>query len=204
MLRLSHLTLQDLYERILKNQKEDAPLHTRDGGIFKMGVDVELDRLMTLNEKGHQFLIELETKERQATGIQKLKVKYNRVYGYYIEITHGNIKNVPAHYQRKQSTVNSERYFTEELKNSLLHLILSHQGKLEYASPVVPKTIEAIALYQADELSAKVNAYKNAIQTEIKGDSKWTKYIQLAGTDLYGQDLIKVEKENRTLFDEEL
>lgn len=92
--------------------------------------------------------------------------------------------------------------FTEELKNSLLHLILSHQGKLEYASPVVPKTTEAIALYQADELSAKVNAYKNAIQTEIKGDSKWTRFIQLAGTDLYGQDLIKVEKDNRTLFDD--
>jgi 3'-5' exoribonuclease len=75
---------------------------------------------------------------------------------------------------------------------------------LEFASPVVPKTIEAIALYQADELSAKVNAYKNAIQTEIKGESKWTKYIQLAGTDLYGQDLIKEEKENKTLFDDEL
>jgi 3'-5' exoribonuclease len=103
-----------------------------------------------------------------------------------------------------EETAKSIQGFTEELKNSLLHLILSHQGKLEYASPVVPKTIEAIALYQADELSAKVNAYKNAIQTEIKGDSKWTKYIPLAGTDLYGQDLIKEEKENRTLFDDEL
>lgn len=94
--------------------------------------------------------------------------------------------------------------FPEELKNTLLHLILSHQGKLEYASPVVPKTIEAIALYQADELSAKVNAYKNAIQTEIKSGSKWTRYISLAGTDLYGQEINKVEKENKTLFDDEI
>ncbi len=92
--------------------------------------------------------------------------------------------------------------FSEETKNLLLHLILSHQGKLEHASPVVPKTAEAIALYQADELSAKVNAYKNAIQTEIKGDSNWTKYIQLAGTDLFGQDLIKEETGNKTLFDD--
>ncbi|QQS35796.1 MAG: HD domain-containing protein [Ignavibacteriales bacterium] len=98
--------------------------------------------------------------------------------------------------------INLIKEFPEELKNSLLHLILSHQGKLEHASPVVPKTVEAIALYQADELSAKVNAYKNAIQTELKSDSKWTKYIQLAGTDLYGQDLIKEEQEKKTLFDD--
>src|SRR3989337_2262211 len=62
--------------------------------------------------------------------------------------------------------------FPEDLKNCLIHLILSHQGKLEHASPVVPKTLEAIALYHPDELSAKVNAYKNAIATELKTDSK--------------------------------
>jgi len=62
----------------------------------------------------------------------------------------------------------------ENLKNNLLHLILSHQGKLEYASPVVPKTLEAITLYQADELSAKVNAYKNVIANEIYHHQKST------------------------------
>jgi len=75
--------------------------------------------------------------------------------------------------------------FPEELENNLIHLILSHQGKLEHASPVVPKTAEAIALYQADELSAKVNAYKNAVESELKDGSNWTRFIQLAGTDLH-------------------
>lgn len=93
--------------------------------------------------------------------------------------------------------------FPEELEKNLIHLILSHQGKLEHASPVVPKTIEAIALYQADELSAKVNAYKNAVTSEIKGESNWTKFIQLAQTDLYKHNLYSGsgEKSNNSLFD---
>jgi len=94
--------------------------------------------------------------------------------------------------------------FPEDLKNCLLHLILSHQGKLEFASPVVPKTLEAITLYQADELSAKVNAYKNAINSGSSSDNKWTKYISLAATDLYNHGLtsdIDVSA-STTLFDE--
>lgn len=78
--------------------------------------------------------------------------------------------------------------FPEKLKNDLLHLILSHQGKLEFATPVVPKTLEAIVLYQADELSAKTNAYKNVINNSDNQQSNWTKFIQLAGTDLYLRD----------------
>ncbi len=92
--------------------------------------------------------------------------------------------------------------FPEDLKDCLLHVILSHQGKLEYASPVVPKTLEAIALYQADELSAKVNAYKNAILKDQKNDSKWTKYISLVSTDLFNHGISSgIEEINKSLFD---
>ena len=93
--------------------------------------------------------------------------------------------------------------FPVELKNNLLHLILSHQGKLEHASPVVPKTAEAIALYQADELSAKVNAYINVIDSEVKADSNWTRYIPLADTDLYKHEIdgSTENKSNKTLFE---
>jgi 3'-5' exoribonuclease len=70
----------------------------------------------------------------------------------------------------------------------LLHIILSHQGKLEFASPVIPKTLEAITLYQADELSAKVNAYKSAL-SEVKDKGKWTKYLPLASTDLFNHGI---------------
>lgn len=93
--------------------------------------------------------------------------------------------------------------FPIELENNLIHLILSHQGKLEHASPVVPKTVEAIALYQADELSAKVNAYKNAVGSELKADSNWTRFIQLADTDLYKFNFSDASEENtkKSLFD---
>lgn len=92
--------------------------------------------------------------------------------------------------------------FPEDLKNCLLHIILSHQGKLEFASPVVPKTLEAITLYQADELSAKVNAYKNALASGINSDNKWTKFISLAATDLFSHGLMQENNsETKTLFD---
>ena len=93
--------------------------------------------------------------------------------------------------------------FPAELENNLIHLILSHQGKLEHASPVVPKTAEAIALYQADELSAKVNAYKNAVDAELKADSNWTRFIPLADTDLHKFNFRKNSEENtkKSLFD---
>jgi 3'-5' exoribonuclease len=93
--------------------------------------------------------------------------------------------------------------FPVELKNLLIHLVLSHQGKLEYASPVVPKTMEAIALYQADELSAKVNAYVGAINSDMSTEGNWTKFIHLAQTDLYKSNLSEEleNKINKSLFD---
>jgi 3'-5' exoribonuclease len=87
-----------------------------------------------------------------------------------------------------EKTAASILNFPEELKNQLLHLILSHQGKLEFASPVEPKTLEAIVLYQADELSAKTNAYKSAIETDKNKSGKWTRFLPLANTSLYIPD----------------
>jgi 3'-5' exoribonuclease len=93
--------------------------------------------------------------------------------------------------------------FPEELKNCLIHLVLSHQGKLEFASPVLPKTIEAITLYHADELSAKVNAYKNALNAESKGDNKWTKWLPLVSTDLFNHGIASENiKDDRFVEDE--
>lgn len=93
--------------------------------------------------------------------------------------------------------------FPEDLKVQLIHLVLSHQGKLEYASPVVPKTLESIVLYQADELSAKTNAYKSAIMAESGSSSKWTKHLSLISTALYIPDNFGQEDPQivKTLFD---
>lgn len=91
-------------------------------------------------------------------------------------------------------------WFPEELKNQLIHLVLSHQGKLEFATPVEPKTVEAIILYHADELSAKSNAYKNAIGADAT-EGSWTKYLQLAGTQLYKEKIETEENDNHSLFE---
>ncbi len=90
--------------------------------------------------------------------------------------------------------------FPEELKNQLLHLVLSHQGKLEFASPVVPKTLEAIVLYHADELSAKTNAYKGAILNEAGNENEWTRFLHLAETSLYIPKSISKDEFKETLF----
>lgn len=98
-----------------------------------------------------------------------------------------------------EKTAATIKDFPASLKEQLIHLVLSHQGKLEHASPVLPKTIEAIALYHADELSAKTNAYKNAIKLEENKDGNWTRFQQLAGTDLYIPDNENSD-EQETLF----
>ena len=92
------------------------PLLARDGGVFAEGYDVELDELRRLSTHADQFLIDLEAREREASGIPTLKVGYNRVHGYYIEISKGQSAKAPTHYTRRQTLTGAERYITEELK----------------------------------------------------------------------------------------
>ncbi|TXH70936.1 MAG: DNA mismatch repair protein MutS, partial [Lysobacteraceae bacterium] len=92
------------------------PLLVRDGGVIAAGYDVELDELRKLSTHADQFLIDLEAREREASGIPTLKVGYNRVHGYYIEISKGQADKAPVHYTRRQTLTGAERYITEELK----------------------------------------------------------------------------------------
>ncbi|MDP5007660.1 MAG: DNA mismatch repair protein MutS, partial [Glaciimonas sp.] len=88
----------------------------RDGGVIAAGFDPELDELRGLSENAGQFLIDLETRERARTGITNLRVEYNKVHGFYIEVTHGQTTKVPDDYRRRQTLKNAERYITPELK----------------------------------------------------------------------------------------
>ena len=88
----------------------------RDGGVMATGYDADLDELRALNDNCGAFLVELEARERERTGISNLKVEYNRVHGFYIEITHANTSKVPEDYRRRQTLKNAERYITPELK----------------------------------------------------------------------------------------
>ena len=95
---------------------EQPPALLRDGGVIRAGFDAELDELRTLSTNADQFLIDLEGREKAATGIATLKVGYNSVHGYYIEISKGQSDKAPAHYSRRQTLKGAERYITEELK----------------------------------------------------------------------------------------
>jgi len=95
---------------------ENPPVLTRDGGFIAEGYNAELDELRALSKNANEFLEELEVREREATGIKTLKVNYNRVHGYYIEISRLQSENIPAHYTRKQTLKTTERFITDELK----------------------------------------------------------------------------------------
>lgn len=106
----------DYTELIEKTIKEDAPITIKDGGVIKEGVSGELDYYQDLLVNGEQWLKDFEERERDATGIRTLKVGYNRVFGYFIEVTNANRNQVPNSYVRKQTLTGAERYITEELK----------------------------------------------------------------------------------------
>ena len=108
--------LQDVRKFLEKAIDPEAPVTLHDGGVIRAGFHPELDRLKAISASGKGFIAALEAKERERTGISSLKVKYNRVFGYFIEVTRVNLAQVPEDYIRKQTLVNSERYITPELK----------------------------------------------------------------------------------------
>jgi DNA mismatch repair protein MutS len=108
--------LADLRERIEKTIISQPPLSLSDGGVITSGVDRELDELRELSRNSKQFLAQIEQRERQRTGIGSLKVKFNSVFGYYLEVSKANLHLAPAEYERKQTLVNAERFTTPELK----------------------------------------------------------------------------------------
>ncbi|WP_214659104.1 DNA mismatch repair protein MutS [Candidatus Formimonas warabiya] len=108
--------LEDISILVEKSINDDPPLSTREGGIIKEGYDGEVDELRGITSHGKQWIAELEAKEKNRTGIKSLKVGFNKVFGYFIEVTHANLSSVPDHYVRKQTLANAERYITQELK----------------------------------------------------------------------------------------
>jgi DNA mismatch repair protein MutS len=124
----------------------DAP-PTELGGdrVFREGHDAELDRLWALSRDGKQVLADIERRERERTGISSLKVKYNRVFGYFIEVTKANLAAVPADYIRKQTTVNAERYFTEELKEYEEQVLGAEERRLERETTLFLELVRRVA-----------------------------------------------------------
>ena len=126
--------LEDIHQLLEDSIIEDPPLQIKEGGIIKDGYLEHIDELKHAKTDGKQWLAELETKEREASGIKNLKIKYNKVFGYYFDVTNSYKELVPEHFIRKQTLANSERYTTEEL-DKLADTILGSEDKqcaLEY------------------------------------------------------------------------
>ena len=121
--------LQDLYHLIDSAIVDDPPIAMRDGGIIKEGYSEEADRLRKAKTEGKEWLAQLEEREKENTGIKNLKIKFNKVFGYYLEVTNSFKNLVPDNWVRKQTLTNAERYTTEELKK-LEDVILGAEDKL--------------------------------------------------------------------------
>ncbi len=122
-------SLEDLFELIEDSIEEEPPITVREGGIIKDGYFEEIDILRRAKTEGKDWLADLETKEREATGIKNLRIKFNKVFGYYLEVTNSYKDMAPAHWIRKQTLANAERYTTDELKK-LEDIILGAEDKL--------------------------------------------------------------------------
>lgn len=121
--------LADLCELIDRSIAEEPPITVREGGIIKDGYEEEIDVLRKAKTEGKAWIAKLEAEEREKTGIKSLKIKYNKVFGYYLEVTNTFREQVPAHYTRKQTLANAERYITDELK-TLEDKILGAEDRL--------------------------------------------------------------------------
>ncbi|HHW30515.1 MAG TPA: DNA mismatch repair protein MutS [Clostridiaceae bacterium] len=128
-------TLEDIYQLIENSIVDDPPVAVKEGGIIKTGFNEEVDKLRKASTEGKDWILQLESTEREKTGIKNLKVGYNRVFGYYIEVTKSYYSQVPSSYIRKQTLSNCERYITQELKE-IEDTILGAESKvieLEYS-----------------------------------------------------------------------
>jgi len=123
-----------LTDKLAKALTDDPPLALKEGGIFCDGYDVNLDALRQASREGKNWISHLQEREIAATGIKSLKVRYNSVFGYFIEVTKSNLASVPAHYTRKQTTVGGERFVTPELKEMEAKILGAdeHARQLEY------------------------------------------------------------------------
>jgi len=137
--------LADVRERIEKTIIPEPPISLNDGGVIQRGADRELDELHELSRNGKQFLAQMELRERERTGIASLKVRFNSVFGYYLEISKANLHLVPANYERRQTLINAERFTTPELKEYESKILDAQEKIVEIERRIFGEVRSAIA-----------------------------------------------------------
>ena len=153
-------TLQDVAEIIEEAICEEPPVSLREGGLIREGYNTELDELISITRHGKKWINELARQEQERTGIPKLKIGYNKVFGYFIEITKSNIHLVPDDYIRKQTLVNCERYITEALKEHEDKVIGAEEKRIELELSIFENIRSKIALEnrRIKDTAAKIGA----------------------------------------------
>ncbi len=178
--------LADLHGLIAAAIRDDAPVTLREGNLIREGFNDELDELLVLLRDGKQLILELEEKERERTGIAKLKVGYNKVFGYFLEVSRAQAELVPEHYIRKQTLVNAERFITPELKDLENRIATASERRLELEYELFTNIRERIAgqsrrlldtaerIARIDVLAclAEVAARYHYVRPEITGDDE--------------------------------
>lgn len=183
--------MEDIYSLLEEAIDTDPPLGVKEGGIIREGFNESIDRLRSASDKAKEWLEDLEQREREATGIKNLKIRYNRVFGYYIEVTKSYLSQVPYRYQRKQTLANAERYITQELKE-LEDQVLGSQEKsvvLEYTvfceiRQVLNKQIPRIQTLA--NWIAQIDAWRSL--AFVARDNQYVKPIIHSGSELLIQD----------------
>lgn len=160
--------LQDLFSLLEASIVEDPPLAMKEGGIIKDGYNADVDHFRQAKTKGKTWLAELEASEREKTGIRNLKIKYNKVFGYYLEVTNSFKNMVPDYYTRKQTLTNAERYITPKLKE-LEDMILGAEDKLY-----------ALEYDLFSEIRNRIFKEMDRVQKTAKAIAKLDSYLSLA------------------------
>ena len=178
--------LVEVHDIINSAIDDEAPLTVREGGIIKCGYRQEIDELKSLGAQGKNFLLAYENREKARTGIKYLKVSYNKVFGYYIEVSKSNLGMVPADYIRKQTLVNTERFITEELKNYEDKILGAHEKlctleydcfteikqKLEPFIPAIQASSKAVADFDCLLSLAQVAFLNNYVLPRLARDGR--------------------------------
>ncbi|WP_457639257.1 DNA mismatch repair protein MutS [Persephonella sp.] len=171
-------SFQWLIDKMDRYLEDNPPVHLKEGGLIKKGVNKELDELKEIKEKGDRWIKEYQEKQRAETGIQSLKVGFNKVMGYYIEITKPNLKLVPPHYRRRQTLSNAERFITEELqrfeekilsadekiKALEYELFMKLREEIAFMSDRIAKTSHQVAVVDAVQSLATIAVEKGWVK----------------------------------------
>ena len=175
----AYLEVRDLIE---KSINEDAPFNLKDGGVIKSGYSDKLDELKLINSNSKEYLINLESKERERTGIKNLKVGFNKVFGYYLEVSKGNIELVKDEfgYIRKQTLANCERYITQELKEKETLILRAEEKMLSLESKIFGEVRDTIKSYSTVlQILAKIISELDMMQsfTKVANENRYVRPV---------------------------